>query len=353
MSDFLVVGGGIIGLMTATTLRRTGASVTLLCGSEPRASDGSLVWLNVSSANDPGYAALRATSMRMWQALAVEDGAPIGAKGALMWDATLDVAAEVARLTALGWPARAIGQDGIAELAPGLADPPATALHLPAETACDPDDIMAWAESRASGLTMVAAQATGLLKTDGRVAGVALADGGTVAAGHTVVAAGCGAVGLCRSIGVGVPLKPAPGLLFRTTPVRAVVSPVIASPDLDFWQDDAGRLIVATSWDRTLDRAAGAEAAAALEMLREMMPAIGMPDIETCVTRERPVPVDGFPFVGRIAPGASLAVTHSGMTLAPVIAETLSAELTGRPPPHDLERFRPARICAGITGEAG
>ena len=60
----------------------------------------------------------------------------------------------------------------------------------------------------------------------------------------------------------------------------------------------------------------------------------------------RPTPTDGFPIVGPVdgMPGLTLAVTHSGVTLAPVLGRLLSEEiLQGHHDPllkpYRLDRF--------------
>lgn len=350
MSDILIMGGGILGAMTAASFCAVGAKVTLVSGPQERASDGSLVWLNVSSAEDPDYAALRATSMGLWRALREAEAAPIAQKGALMWGGGVDVGRAVVRLSTLGWAARSVSSQDFAELAPGIDDAPDKALFLPDETACDPAAMMAWAGTRISGVVQVHGDVQSLTKTQGQVTGVQLTNGDTLRADHTIIAAGCGSPKLCASVGVDVPLRAAPGILLRTTPVPPVSDVVLASPYLDFWQDTDGRLIAATSWDQSLDQPPQEAAATALKILARMIPALGSPTIESLVVRNRPIPQDGLPLVGRIAEGASLAVTHSGMTLAPVIADTLTAQITGTPAAHDLSRYSPARLCTGIAG---
>ena len=58
----------------------------------------------------------------------------------------------------------------------------------------------------------------------------------------------------------------------------------------------------------------------------------------------RPMPADGFPIVGRGAPGLYLAVMHSGITLAAAIGRFVAEELMAgrRDPllkPYGFERF--------------
>ena len=58
----------------------------------------------------------------------------------------------------------------------------------------------------------------------------------------------------------------------------------------------------------------------------------------------RPVPGDGLPALGPVARGLWLAVLHSGVTLGPLVAETLAAEVLGARASPLLSPFRPARF---------
>lgn len=349
MQQVLVIGDGILGRLICGALRDAGAKVTQVVGRAPRASDASLVWLNVSSASDEAYARLRLASMRRWQELAEKQAAPVDVMGALLWEDGLDAGQEAARLSAMGWRAEAVDGPRFAQLAPGVVPPPDEALYLPDEAACDPADIMDWAGGCLQGVTRLHAEVQALVDSGGRITGVRLSDGGTVAADHVVIAAGVGCVDLLSPLGIEVPLRHAPGMLFRTAPVARVTGPVQATPVTDFWQDAQGRLIVATAWDEVLNDAAPQAALDTLDRLRALMPGIGTPAIETLSERNRPVPADGFPLVGGVMPGATLVVTHSGMTLAPVLADCIAAEVTEVAPPHDLSPFRPARLCKGLA----
>lgn len=54
----------------------------------------------------------------------------------------------------------------------------------------------------------------------------------------------------------------------------------------------------------------------------------------------RPHAVGGLPCIGRVAQDVYVAVTHSGMTLAPLLAESIARDLQGDPDPR-LAPFRP------------
>jgi glycine/D-amino acid oxidase-like deaminating enzyme len=76
--------------------------------------------------------------------------------------------------------------------------------------------------------------------------------------------------------------------------------------------------------------AAPAELARQLhQSARHAVPDLGRSRITQTRVAERPIPVDGFPSVGAVptVPGYYEAVTHSGITLAPVIGRMLAEEI--------------------------
>ena len=60
----------------------------------------------------------------------------------------------------------------------------------------------------------------------------------------------------------------------------------------------------------------------------------------------RPMPVDGFPVVGFAAkaPNVYLALTHSGVTLAPLIAQLTTMEIVDGARVDLLSDYRPDRF---------
>ena len=65
--------------------------------------------------------------------------------------------------------------------------------------------------------------------------------------------------------------------------------------------------------------------------------------------RNRPVPEDGLPAVGtpKGVENLHVAVCHSGMTLAPIIAKIVAASLFDEEPPVDLAPFHIDRFAGG------
>ena len=60
----------------------------------------------------------------------------------------------------------------------------------------------------------------------------------------------------------------------------------------------------------------------------------------------RPMPIDGFPVLGFSpkAPNVYLALTHSGVTLAPLIAQLATMEIVDKARVDQLSDYRPERF---------
>jgi glycine/D-amino acid oxidase-like deaminating enzyme len=65
----------------------------------------------------------------------------------------------------------------------------------------------------------------------------------------------------------------------------------------------------------------------------------------------RPMPRDGMPIVGPLPgfPAIYVATSHTGVTLAPAIAELVARELVDGEVPAELASFGPARFAGGQT----
>ncbi len=77
-----------------------------------------------------------------------------------------------------------------------------------------------------------------------------------------------------------------------------------------------------------------------------MVPALAAARPIAALVGVRPIPADGLPCVGAVPgiPGYFEAVTHSGVTLAPLIARSLADEMLGEPGNPLLAPFRPDRF---------
>ena len=77
-----------------------------------------------------------------------------------------------------------------------------------------------------------------------------------------------------------------------------------------------------------------------------VVPALAAARPVTALVGVRPIPADGLPCVGGVPgiPGYVEAVTHSGVTLAPLIARSLADEMLREAGNPLLRPFRPDRF---------
>jgi glycine/D-amino acid oxidase-like deaminating enzyme len=213
------------------------------------------------------------------------------------------------------------------------------------------------AAARRHGATMRSgAEVDGIIRRGERVTGVRLAGGEQLAAEWVVIAAGRWTDKVAALAGVTVPLAPTYGLLAVTGPLARRVNRVVHVPGMNFRPEPDGGLVLqsgATDAGVTAETAAGPGLPGCAELLERVQRFL--PDLATEPSARivearvgiRPMPADGYSVVGALAerPGLYLAVTHSGVTLAPLLGELVAAEIiTGREDER-LATFRPGRLA--------
>ena len=83
-----------------------------------------------------------------------------------------------------------------------------------------------------------------------------------------------------------------------------------------------------------------------LALAADAAPVLAAAQPVEAVIAPRPIPADGYPSVGGVPeiPGYFEAITHSGVTLAPLIGRVLAAEILGQPPDPLFAPYRPDRF---------
>ena len=349
----VIIGAGIIGASVAYHLQRDGAQVTVIEAMQAGglATRHSWAWINASWGNPEPYFRLRHRSMKLWRELSDDvPGLAVNWCGGLLWDApATELEAYVAQHQGWGYEIRAVDGAEAMRLEPWLGAPPAFAVHVAEEGVIEP--LVAAAgflgAARDAGAAVVVGETVQEIERQGsRVTGI-VTDRRRIVADHVVIAAGSMTAALAASIDVTLPLSAPPGLLVTTTVQPKLLNGLVMAPEMHVRQMADGRLIAGADFGGS-DPGADADKAAqdVVAGLRRFFG--GRPEIklETYTIGHRPMPADGFPAVGP-APGLkglSIAVTHSGITLAPVIGAALSGEiLTGAEEPL-LAPYRPARF---------
>ena len=352
---FLILGAGITGATLAHRLTRDGASATLVEAATPAhgASGRSFGWINASFFLTEAHFHLRLAALEAHRRLAEDLSRPYQPEGCLWFEETgADFDRRHDALVAMGYPLRLLDRAAIAALEPRLADPPERALFFPRESAVDLAALTQAALAAASshGAHLICGlPVEALLASDGRITGIRT-PAGEILADHVILCTGTGTPALLAPLGLHLPMLHRPGALLVTRPLPPLLHHILATPDQEVRQDAEGRLIAPATAHHQTDAATTpphpqeAEQAT-LMRLRHLFPnAFIRPD--RLLMAERPVPGDGLPVVGAVLPGLSMAVMHSGATLAPLVAELLVQEMGGQGEQALLSDFRPARFLS-------
>ncbi len=351
----LILGAGITGAALAHRLALSGVTVTVLDAGLPAggASGGSFGWVNASFFLSEPHFHLRHAAIEAHRSLAVELGLDPQPQACIWAEATgADFDQQHDALRRLGYPLRLLEREEITRLEPHLAHPPERALLFPTERAVDlatlTDRLLAATTARGARL-ICGLRAEGLVTAQGRVTGIDTAHG-PIAADHVILATGTGTPALLGPLGLTFPMLRRPGAILHSQALPRLVHHILATPEQEVRQDASGRLIAPAAAHHQTDSAENLADPvdlmdATLTRLRGLFPQADIrPD--RLILAGRPVPGDGLPAIGAVLPGLSMAVMHSGATLAPLVAELLAREVSGQGDQALLTPFRPARFFA-------
>ncbi|MET7699402.1 FAD-dependent oxidoreductase [Streptomyces sp. NPDC005485] len=360
-----VIGVGVLGACVGWNLSRHGADVVLIDAQRPGegVTDWSFSWVNASNKTvRRSYFDLNVAGMAAHRELAGTIGPDSWwyPGGHLRW--TDDPAAEAnllerAELLA-GWGYRvemSTGAEVRGRLEPALAMPDEVPVVL------YPDE--AWVHGRrlvdrlvgravASGAELRPGTAVRDIGTggDGSVRTVALSDGSRLDVDIVVNAAGPDASHVAGLVARDLPMRREPGVITRIDCAEVPVHRAMHAPHIEIRPDgDASMVLHSREIDALIDT--GAEPAELARLLhasaRSVVPALDSARIARTRVANRPIPADGFPSVGAVpsVPGYYEAVSHSGITLGPVIGRLLAAEIVSGRRDELLADFRPERFA--------
>ncbi|MEU7641858.1 MULTISPECIES: glycine oxidase ThiO [unclassified Streptomyces] len=382
--DVLVVGGGIIGLVTAWRAAGRGLRVAvadpapgggaaavaagmLAAVTELHYGEETLLGLNLASAH---------RYPRFTEELEEASGQRIGYRrcGTLAVALDADDRAHLRELHALqvrsGLDSQWLNGRECRRLEPMLAPGVRGGLRVDGDHQVDPrrlaDALLAACER--AGVVFHRTSAERLTTAGGRAAGAELADGTRLAAGQVVLAGGSHSGRLAgvpeavrppvrpvkgQVLRLRLPAPPPGGRAFLSRTVRAVVrgNPVYLVPR------ESGELVLgATSeelgWDTTVT------AGGVYELLRdahELVPGITELPLTESRAGLRPGSPDNAPLLGPTElPGLHLATGHfrNGVLLTPVTGDVMAEVLATGTVPEEARPFSPARFSPTTRGAA-
>jgi glycine/D-amino acid oxidase-like deaminating enzyme len=364
--DVAVIGAGMLGAASAYRLAQSGQRVALIEAHEPAAgaSGNSFAWLNAVSKEPEAYHRLNAAGVAEYAGLAAELGTEIGyhGGGSLHWaeneTGQLAMQRRVALLTERGYPARWISRDAALRLEPGLSigeDVPGAAYY-PDEGWLDAPRLVRAFVNRAlaEGAELLRGAPVDRLHPDDGRGTTMTTRLGDAHARQILICAGTGTPALLAPLGVSLPVGRVPGLLAVTTPPAALPGRVIYAPGVHFRADVSGGLLLGAddvdehTTEATPPGAPPPFAEPLLQRLRRHFPAARSASLAEVRVGVRPMPADGHTIAG-LVPGLGniwVLVTHSGITLGPLLGRLIAQEIAGAPPDPLLAPFRPDRFLA-------
>ena len=376
----VVIGAGSIGSCAALRLARRGVSVTVVDAQQAGAglSAHGFGWVNAFDTESDPYYELSIAALRAHRDLAALTGGEpwFHQTGNLHWADSAEGAAQLSA-TAERYRARAYSveefdaeragrdlQSGLSVT--GLHGP---LFHYPADAHVISDRFVASVQdhARRSGVTFRTGDAVRDLLGDDQVRGVLLASGERIEADAVVLCAGRGTAELLGRVGAAVPVvEPGDptattmGLLVRTSPVNVRVDRILHAPHLSIRPHTGARLVlhchdVDEELDPGADWAGQGRVAAqrVLARLADVLPETAAADVrvESAYVGVRPMPADRMSVVGWVPDVGALymLLTHSGLTLAPVLGEIAAQEVAGEPSTLAVA-FRPDRFATTCQG---
>jgi glycine/D-amino acid oxidase-like deaminating enzyme len=362
-----VIGAGIVGSSVAYRLSEGGAEVVMIDGAEPGSgtTSTSFAWVNANNKLPRDYFELNVAGMREHERLRDEIGGDwLHCTGNLIWAADEEqenLERRVERLRSWSYAAEMLPAPTVNEkLEPGaiFQDPVVRIAHFPEES---------WTDAPALTRTLVeAATRNGAhkhfgnsvrgIEVEGEVVVLQLEDSDAIHADVVVNATGAKAASVAEMVGRKLPLEVFPGLLVRVAAPGEPLRHLMHTPHINVRPDGPGYVLLHhDSVDKQLtDDFAGTEdplCAELLERARLVLQALEAAEVVEARFGMRPVPADGHSCVGALSgiPGYYEAVTHSGVTLGPLIGRLLAREiLTGEVDPL-IAPFRADRFPATQT----
>ncbi|MBH1936792.1 glycine oxidase ThiO [Streptomyces sp. AV19] len=379
--DVLVVGGGVIGLVTAWRAAQRGLATAVADpapgGGAARAAAGMLAPVTELHHGEQELLALNLASARRYPRFTAELEEASGRETGYRACGTLAVALDAddrAHLRELHLLQQRCGLDAqwltgreCRRLEPMLAPGVQGGLRVDGDHQTDPRRLAAalLTACERAGVAFHHAEAVRILRAGDRVTGAELADGTRLTAGQTVLAAGSFSgrlAGLPQE--VLPPVRPVKGQILRLRVPDAyrpflsrTVRAVVRGGQVYLVPRENGELVVGATteelgWDTTVT------AGGVYELLRdahELVPGITeLPLVETSAGL-RPGSPDNAPLLGPTAlPGLHVATGHhrNGVLLTPLTGDVMAEVLTSGRPPAEARPFSPLRFSHSLQEQS-
>ncbi|WP_426152630.1 glycine oxidase ThiO [Pseudomonas sp. DC3000-4b1] len=355
----VIVGAGVIGLLTAFNLAKAGARITILdrqsAGTEASWAGGGIVSPLYPWRYSPAVTALAHWSQDFYPQLADELFGRTGLDPevhvtGLYW---LDLDDEAQALAWARQQGRPLSQVSVAEVrskVPPLGPGFSSAIFMAGvANVRNPRLVQALraALERLSNVTLREQCAVrGFVQKQGRIAGV-ITEAGELSADQVVLTAGAWSGELLATLGIDLPVAPVKGqmILFKCAedflPAMVLARTRYAIPRRD------GHVLVGSTLEHAgFDKTPTEQALASLRASAvDLLPALAEAETVGHWAGLRPGSPEGIPFIGPVAayPGLWLNCGHyrNGLVLAPASCQLLADLMLGRSPLVDPAPYAP------------
>lgn len=367
MNDFLIIGGGVIGMLTAWQLAEAGHGVTLVergcCGQEASWAGGGIVsplypWRysepvsQLASGAGPRYAELAG---RLLETTGID--IEYRQKG-LLYLQVDDSERACTWAQRQNWPLERVDAAFIYDREPWLREGLSGGLWMPTLGSVRNPRLCRALRTRLGSLPNVALMehtAVQRLVIEQECARGVATSRGRIDAGRVILCGGAWSGVLLAEHGVALPVRPVKGqmMLFATPPMpdgRQLLERVVLADGRYLIPRADGRVLVGSTLEQTdFDKRTTEEARLSLwQSAVSMLPALAECAVEHHWAGLRPAAPDGIPFIGEVPGIEGLHVNaghyRNGLVLAPAATRLLVDLLLGHEPAIDPAPYRPDRL---------
>jgi glycine/D-amino acid oxidase-like deaminating enzyme len=372
----VIIGGGIVGSSIGFHLSNLNNTVIILDKGpfQDSCSSHSFAWVNAGSKSPIGYHKLCRSSVENWPAFAKKLNTEVGLNlnGTLKWENTA-AGAEFAKkrveeLQSWGYHVEIVDEQFINEKEPTLKLKDLTfAQFTKNEGHVEPKRVIDACQFKIKengGQIINNCEVTGFI-TDTKTNHITAINttSGDIVCDSVVIAAGTGTEQLSAMLNINIPLLQSPGVVAWTDPQPKAVDGLIMSPAISGGKypgnDDKSEVHIRQRVDgsyQLVNERRGdfneqiedsqEKAEQLLQHLAEYFPQLEKAKAIAEPVGYRPMPEDRFPVVGFDDTWSNvyISVTHSGVTLAPIIGELASIEINYNVKTNELENYRPSRF---------
>jgi glycine/D-amino acid oxidase-like deaminating enzyme len=355
--DVAVLGGGVLGNFIAYYLARAGRRTALVeRGYTAGGTSGAThAWIFVSTKTPGFYGRFSYESSLLYEALEREHGVDFqyersGGLSILWSEAAVTAAhAMVREANAAGVACSVLSPEEAAAREP-LLDPSAFfgAVYGPLDGCVNPFSVMFHMNALARAHGVDFHPYSEVQGVERRADGFAIRHAkGVLHADQVVLAGGVWTRELARMLGFEAPIRPSRGQVLVSEPMPPTVHHIIANGSIRQLRERGvilfGRVM---ENEQTLNVNTYEGIQAALRDVLRIAPKMGGVRVVRSYAGIRPKPFDDLPVVGEVPgqPGVFTAVTHSGVTLGPIIGLSLAELVCGQPTSYDLTPYSWDRV---------